>query len=121
MIYSRFLNQRELCAIKKIGEVLCPGTTNLPSFSKTDWSHNADTVFEALPSDDLAGLKILLWLLSFLPLSFISVFLKFIFSGAEIKGLLGTPFRLIKVGLTGLIYTLYYSQERVTTPWIKPN
>lgn len=108
---SLYLGSREMQGLIKLGEVIIPGDNDLPSFKKLDEMHQIDIMLKELPPDDREGLLMLLKLLSFMPRFSIKLLLLIIERGAQINSHLGTPFRLLNMGLKGPVFTLYYSNN----------
>jgi hypothetical protein len=106
---SQILNERQIKAVRKIGNVICPGSENLPRFSSVNFESHIDIVLKELPPNDLGDLKLLLSILSFMP----SFILKMILLTLELLKDIGTPIggliRMIRFGLRGIIFSVYYS------------
>jgi len=102
---SVFLSTTELKALKKIGDIIIPENNPFPSFSQTACIQHIDDVLSFLCDKDLADLKALLRFNAFLPTSIVSLALRLMNSS------LLSIFRLVSLGLKGLIMTLYYSNK----------
>lgn len=103
------LNSVQIAAINKIGNLMCPGDQEFPSFSKLGNVEHIDVLLNELPPSDLRDLKLLLLALGLLPSFLIKLFLDFIEIGATWDNFLGTLFRTVKFGFRGIIFALYYS------------
>ena len=108
---SRILSAREIRALERIGDIMIPGVDGFPSFSRTGSIVHVDPLLEVTPPEDVAGLKILLSVLSFLPRALLAGFLRMICREDRAPGLLAGAFRNIHIGLKGLVMSLYYSNR----------
>lgn len=108
---SLYLNKRQLKGLIKIGDVIAPGDKTLPSFSSLEEYHHIDIMLKELPQDDRDGLLMLLYLFSYFPSFILRFILIIIQKGSNIDGTIGTPFRLLNMGLKGPVFTLYYSKN----------
>ncbi len=108
MITSRYLGARELSALNRVGDLLCPGDDRLPRFSATGAVARFDDMADYMVVSDRNDLKLLLWVLSFLPGGVIRLLLA-VFAGMEkLPGPAGALGRLVMFGLKGVITTLYF-------------
>lgn len=113
---SKHLSERQISAINRVGDVMIPGDGEFPSFSGSGCVRHVDRVLNFMPAQDLGDLKILLLLLSLFPPFLIAWFLGFLERTANWGSWLdfmGGILRLIRLGLRGLIVTLYYSNRPV--------
>lgn len=118
MIYK--LNSLQSKGLNKLGDVMIPGDQDLPRFSTQGYEHQAYRVLDYLPTQDAQGLMLLLGVLGLLP-SFLIVCLVFMIEKmSRIRGMLGAPFRVLWIGLKGLIMTLYYSGAPLDVIGFKP-
>mgnify|MGYP001340921038 CR=1 FL=1 len=108
---SLYLGERAEKGLIKLGTVIIPGDKDLPSFSQLEQLQEIDIMLKELPKDDREGLIILLSILSLLPKFIIKVLLLIIEKGATVNGPIGSPFRLLNMGLKGPVFTLYYSNN----------
>ena len=99
----KLLSPLQVKGLNKLGDVVCPGSGELPRFSKTNVFQHADRLLEYMPEEDLSGIRVLLGLFSFTPKFMIALLLRF-----TEKAKTGI-FRLLNLGLKGIIFTLYYS------------
>lgn len=106
---SEHLETRHLSAISKIGDIYCPPHSTLPSFSKLGAIEHIDQVVGPLPEADLKDLKLLLFLLSFLPNFALVGFVRLVECAPHLPTPIGTVLRMVRFGLRGIIFSLYYS------------
>ncbi len=112
---SRFLNRRQLNTIERIGNILVPSHSALPKFSDTGCLFHIDTMLEACPADDVRSLKAVLMLLSILPDAALHWLCRQLEKSEHYSGWLFAQLRLLKIGLRGIIFSLYYSGQN--TPY----
>lgn len=110
---SKHLTPRQLRAIDRIGDCLIPGDPGLPAFSEINATENVDRVLDYMPESDLADLKLLLGLLSYLPAFLIAGLMRFLELSDRLPTRVGALLRLMRMGLRGLIMTLYYANPKV--------
>ncbi len=108
---SAILSGRQAAALERIGDLMCPGGESFPAYSETGCIAHVDPILRAVPPDDVAGLKILLSVLSFLPRAPLRAFLRLVQKDPGDRGLLAGPFRNIDLGLKGLVMSTYYSNR----------
>ncbi len=106
---SEYLNERQLSGLRKVGNVLVPGDGDLPEFSESNSVREADRVLRHMNPDDRSDFLTLMSVFSFLPAFVISLFLRLTQWKEYFPGALGRVFRMIDLGITGVVYTLYYS------------
>ena len=105
---SRYLSVREVAALNRLGDILCPGDDKLPRFSATGAVRRFDDMADYMVVSDRDDLKMLLSVFYFLPNIMIR-FLLIVFAGMErLPGPLGSLGRLVMFGLKGVITTLYF-------------
>ena len=106
---SKFLDETHLNGLNKVGDLMIPGDTDLPSFSKTGCVEHVDRILNFTEKADLQNLKMLLMVMSLLPnrINFwILVFLEWV---AEFEWEWLGLFREVRIGLKSLVMSLYYS------------
>ncbi len=109
MMISKHLKNRQIQAVNKIGDCLLPGEGSFPSFSQSHAVQHCDRVLDYMPKQDLEDLKVLLTILSFFPKWILTiVFWKLEFSW-NYRLPMPAVLRLIRIGIRGLIMSLYYS------------
>lgn len=110
---SKHLNERQLAAIERIGDVLVPGDGELDSFSRSGCVRHVDRVLGYMPASDLEDLKTLLSILAVLPAPVIALVLRLLEGSPFVPGQAGGILRLIRIGLRGLVMTLYFGDGAV--------
>jgi hypothetical protein len=110
---SKHLTSRQLRAIEKIGNQMIPGIDDLPSFSATGCVSEVDRVLDYMPDSDLKDLKLLLSLLSIWPGFLLGILLRVLEWSDWVPAPVGGVLRMIRLGLRGLVMSLYYSHPRV--------
>jgi hypothetical protein len=118
------LNYFQKAALNRLGDVICPKNGEFPSFSELDCAHYAHMVLDDLPSQDLSDLKMLLFVLWFMPSPIMRIFLFTLEKLNNLNGEVGTLIRMLLFGLRGIAFALYYSDLRgpnakVTTTPVK--
>jgi len=108
---TRHLTSNQLRGLDKIGDAFIPGDQDLPSFSACGCARQADRVLAYLPDTDRRDLKMLLALFRLLPGSFLVLLVRLLERGQNIAGPLGALLRLARLGLKGLVMSLYYSGQ----------
>lgn len=106
---SKHLSHRHLLAITRIGDLYCPSHPELPSFSDLGVIEHVDQVVGTLPPADLKDLKLLLLLLSYLPTFALAGFVRVLEYAPSVPTPLGAILRMIRFGLRGIVFSLYYS------------
>ena len=106
---TKHMQSRHLLALQKIGDIYCPTHKDLPSFSELGVIEHIDQVVGPLPPNDLKDLKLLLFLLSFLPSFLLKGFVWLVERAPSFPTALGAVLRMIRFGLRGIILSLYYS------------
>lgn len=114
---SKYLSPRGLDGLNKVGDVVLPGDGNFPRYSDTGCSCHVDEVLEVTHPDDVAGLKLLLPVMSFMPAAFIRALLRLSELEQHAPGIIGTGLRLIGLALRGVPLSLYYSN--LTAPYYR--
>ncbi len=111
---SHYLGERQLRAIDRMGDIMIPGDGDeLPRFSETLPVKRVDRLFETMPAGDLGDLKLLLTILSYFPDLLLAGFLRFLEGSPRYPNWLGGGLlRMIRLGLRGIVMSLYYSAEK---------
>jgi hypothetical protein len=115
-VQSEFLNQRQLNALERLGDLLLPGGEGFPTFSATGCLAHVDELLAATPAQDLRDLRLLLTLLSVFPGGLLKALLNMIEARERFPNSIAAPLRLLNLGLKGIIFSLYYSG--LTGPYI---
>lgn len=108
MIVSRYLSCREVAALNRLGDILCPGDDKLPRFSSTGAVARFDDMADYMVLSDRDDLKTLLSVFSFLPTVLIRVMLSVFALMERLPGPPGALGRLVMFGLKGVVTTLYF-------------
>jgi acyl-CoA reductase-like NAD-dependent aldehyde dehydrogenase len=107
---TQYLNSWQVRGLCKLGDVIIPGDEKLPKFSNTCFVFSADKMLKYLPKDDLAGLKLLLFVFAFTPKILILILLHIIEKRDRFPAPMALPLKMLNVGLKGVVFTLYYSK-----------
>ena len=106
---SQYLNDRQIGLFNRIGDIYCPANAPFPAFSELGAVEHIDLVISDLPVQDRNDLGLLLTVLSFMP-TFILVFLVATLERAtKWPAFIAMPFLLVRFGLRGIVFSLYYS------------
>jgi hypothetical protein len=103
------LNYFQKAALNRLGDIMCPRNGEFPSFSELDCVHHAGIVLNEIPEKDLKDLKLLLFVLWFMPAPFMRIFLFVLERMRHMNGQVGTLVRMLQFGLRGIAFALYYS------------
>ncbi|MDA8791793.1 hypothetical protein N9N67_01035 [Bacteriovoracaceae bacterium] len=106
----KYLNQRQIKTIIKLGDLYLPGNQSFSKFSERNQIHHIDRVLKFINKDDLNDLGLFLQLLSFLPTFVLSIIIASASKHNLLFAPLASPFRLLHISLKGLACTLYYSK-----------
>jgi hypothetical protein len=106
---SHHLGPRQLRALETIGDVLVPGDEDLPSFSRLGCVAHVDRLLDPVPEEERQQLKGVLTAFSLLPRPLVAGLLRWLEAGLWPPGPWGPPLRLLRVGLRGIVVSLYYS------------
>ena len=109
---SKHLNKSQIGAIDKVGDCLIPGGQGFTRFSELGCSSQIDRILDYMPSADVNDLKTLLSVIGFFPRFGVSLILKLTDALQNMPGALGATVRLVRIGLRGLVMTLYYGDTR---------
>jgi hypothetical protein len=110
---SKHLGASQIRAIEKVGDCLIPGDSDLPRFSSSGCVREVDRILDYMPEQDLKDLKMLLGLLAYFPGFALALLFRFLELAPSVPGPLGAPLRLIRIGMRGLIMSLYYGDPGV--------
>lgn len=108
---SKSLTPRQIRGLEKIGDIYFPGDGDMPSFSRCGCASHGDVAVEALPDEDRNSLKTLLGIIGIAPRFLARGLVLLAESGTNWPGPLGTAMRFLRLGLRGVVTTLYYSGE----------
>jgi hypothetical protein len=107
---SRHLGACQLRGLNKVGDCLVPGDEDLPSFTQSGCIEEVDRVLDYLPAEDRADLGRVLLVLAFLPSFAVPWLLGFLEADLPLPDRLAAPLRYLRLGLRGLVLSLYYSE-----------
>lgn len=104
---SQFLSKSEIKGLLKIGDILCPENDPFPSFSKSGCISKVDTAMKNLDPYDRNDLKLFLKISAILPKFMVKI----------VVVLINKPFmtllRMGNLGIKGVIFSLYYSENKI--------
>jgi hypothetical protein len=108
---SRFLSPAQYRGLQRLGDGMCPGDNDFPSFSVCGCAEHVDEILELMNAGDLAQLRQLLTAASVLPSVGIQQLLKAADRSPQMgdSNPLAPTLRFLRLGLRGLILSLYYS------------
>lgn len=106
---STILNKIQIRALNNLGDVMCPGGDGFPEFSELGAVEHVDLLLVEIPEADLSDLKLLLFLLGFMPAFVLRFMLNFLEKNQNMNGDIGALVRMVRFGLRGIIFSLYYS------------
>lgn len=106
---STRLGRTQLEGLAKLGDVMIPGDSDLPSFTAAGCLEHVDEFLDTLTPSDRSGLVALLGVIRFLPRFAIAPLLALLESWAGVEGGFGGGARMALVGVKGVVMTLYYS------------
>lgn len=106
---SAILAPRELRALLVIGDIMIPACGPLPAFSATGCVRYVDDLLRAMPEGDVADMRMVLRVLSYLPPPVAALALRKLGLHRALPGRLGAPLRLVEIALKGMVTSLYYS------------
>jgi hypothetical protein len=110
---SKHLGSLQIAAINKVGDVLVPGAAGFPKFSSSGVVKQVDRLLDHMPPGDLGDLKVLLTILGFFPPFMIAAVMRLLEWAPRIPGPIGAVLRLVRLGLRGIIMSLYFQDARV--------
>ncbi|MBI3542826.1 MAG: hypothetical protein HY075_06075 [Deltaproteobacteria bacterium] len=110
---SKHLSAGQVRGLEKVGDVLLPGFGDLASFSTSHCVRHADRVLDYMTAQDLGDLKMLLTLLGFAPRFCVALLMRLLELSPAVPTPLGSLLRFMRLGLRGLVMTLYYADPAV--------
>ena len=108
---SKYLNNRALIGLARIGDILIPGNSQYPSFSQYHCLDHIDDVLTYAPSDDVSDLKMVLSIFSYLPGRTLQWIVKKMSAAHQKTGSMSLLFRQLNMGIRGIVFSLYYSEK----------
>lgn len=106
---SPYLSPVQRAGLLHVGDVLVPGTAELPSFRQAGCAQHADRMLAWMYPADRRGLALLLGVLRFLPAPAIRLLFAVADRADRLPGPLAAAFRMASIGVKGSVMTLYYS------------
>jgi hypothetical protein len=106
------LSPRQLAGLNKIGDIYFPGDGEMPAFSRLGCAEKVDFALGHLPDDDRSSLLMLLGVVGTMPAAFARLLIGLGEWGPRMGGPLGVGLRFLRLGLKGVVTSLYYSGER---------
>jgi hypothetical protein len=95
---SEYFSQNALKGLERIGDILIPHNTELPSFSESRVAEGVDSLLAYAPTDDIATLNTVLGIFSFLPGSVLRWVAERMAVSHQDAGALGALFRQLNLG-----------------------
>jgi hypothetical protein len=106
---SKFLNDSQIRALEKVGDIIIPESETFPSFSRVGCIEYIDNILEFTPEEELNDLKLLLNVLDKMPVKVVEKILNLTYKANMFPKILASNLRLVSIALRGIIFTLYYS------------
>ncbi len=117
---SKYISTTALKGLNRVGDILCPGDGEFPSYSTLGCIEHVDIALEYAPPSDINDLGLLLSILSFMPSFVLRWLVNQMAASHASNGPLSTTFRLLDFGLRGIVFGTYYS-GRSGKNYIGPN
>lgn len=108
---SNYLSNSALKAINRIGDMMIPRNGEFPSFSEVGGIAYIDDLVSYAPPADIKDLNLLLTILAFMPNFVLHWILGKMETALDSTGPLAPTFRLMDIGLRGLIFSCYYTEK----------
>jgi hypothetical protein len=108
---SKNLSLLQIKGLEKLGNAMLPGDGEFASFRDSGCSSEADRILDHMPAKDLGDIKMLLALMGILPSFVVLGFLYFLEKSVK-WGAWAAGLRFVRIGIRGLIMTLYYSHPQ---------
>ena len=106
---SKVFSSSALKALTRIGDIIVPKNGEFPSFSESGCLEHVDDVASYAPANDLKDLNLFLSILSFMPGFLLKWLVKSMNNSHGKDGGLSDLFRMLDLGLKGIIFGTYYS------------
>jgi hypothetical protein len=108
---SHFISSAQYRGLQKLGDGMCPGDDDFPSFSACGCGEHVDEILELMNPGDLAQLKQLLTAAAAMPAAGVQQLLKAAERSPHMSDSnpLAPTLRFLRLGLRGLVLSLYYS------------
>lgn len=108
---SKYLSSYALKSINRIGDMMIPRNGEFPAFSEVGGLEYIDELVSYAPTADIKDLNLLLTILAFMPNFVLRWMLGKMENSMESNGLGSSLFRMLDVGLRGLIFSCYYTEK----------
>ncbi len=109
---SRYLNARQQRGLDRLGDALLPGDEEFPSFSRLGCGEHVDKLLAEMPQRDRGDVLTLLTVCGWLPAPLVRLLVNILESSDKLPTALGAALRFAKMGVRGLVLTLYYSGHK---------
>lgn len=109
----QWLGEGQLKGLERVGTELVPGGDGLPSFRESGCVHQVDRMLAFLPEADRKAFALLLGLFRWLPRSVLRGLIRTCDAHRYFPGPAGAVLRMIRFGVFGTVYTLYYDDKTV--------
>ena len=106
---SKYMGSLGLRGLSKVGDILIPAGDGWPSFSQLGCAEHVDRVVEDLPPSDRDGVGLLFGVFYFVPGFLLVMLFNFLERNHAGDIFLGSVLRQIRMGVRGIVYSLYYS------------
>jgi hypothetical protein len=108
---SKYLSNRAINGLSRIGDILIPGDAQFPSFSDYQCLDHIDDLVTYAPKNDIKDLNMVLSILSYLPKSTLTWLIRKMSESNEKQGMIGSLLRQLNMGIRGIVFSLYYSEK----------
>lgn len=106
---SDYMSKAAVKTVNRIGDILCPGNEEFPSYSETGCIEHIDKMLATVPSGDMGDLNLLLTILSIKPKFVLRWLVRNMGRAHEMNGPIADLLRMLDFGLRGIIFGTYYS------------
>ena len=106
---SRYLNARQQRGLDRLGDAVLPGDEEFPSFSRLGCGEHVDKLLAEMPERDRGDVLTLLTATGILPGPLVRSLVALFENSDRVPTVLGATLRFAKMGVRGLVLTLYYS------------
>jgi len=96
--------------LNKIGDVIIPGQEDMPAFSATGCVKEFSRIADFMPESDRKDLLMVLLIMGLLPRFFLRALWWIIEWAPYIPTPVGDLFRMLRIGIKGLVFSLYYGE-----------
>ncbi len=108
---SKYLSNSALKTINRIGDMMIPKNGEFPAFSEVGGLEYIDEIVSYAPPADIKDLNLVLTILAFMPNFVLRWLLSKMENSMESTGPLAPIFRMLDVGLRGLVFSCYYTEK----------